>query len=225
MSLYPLSHILPEDYFVHREVTQEVFFPLEKDELYLSVSSPAQGHKKEGVSVAINKLGAGYQNPVKYTLGKAVSENKQAKSPKTDILTLTQEAQEYLARTNKTNKSEKTEQEDLLNKDQNQKDQEKTTAMTEFEFFAKQLQESKENKSSNRIQDLAKCMKIARRIMHGDRVPLKDHKFLAEKFPELYKNSLMFKQHNPEPKKYKSVLSKEDEENCLFLSVFLVLFA
>ncbi|MDE6579439.1 MAG: hypothetical protein K2K41_02785, partial [Ruminiclostridium sp.] len=82
-----------------------------------------------------------------------------------------------------------------------------------FEFFTKQLEEAKENKGGNRIQDLAKCMKIARRIMHGDRVPLKDHKFLAEKFPELYKNSLMFKQHNPEPKKYKSVLSKEDEEN------------
>lgn len=155
--------------------------------------------------MAINKLGAAYQNPIKYTPNKTVSDNKQTKSPKMDILTLTQEAQEYLARTNK---SEKTVQENLQNKDQ-----EKSSAMIEFEFFTKQLEESKENKSGNRIQDLAKCMKIARRIMHGDRVPLKDHKFLAEKFPELYKNSLMFKQHNPKPKKYKSVLSKEDEEN------------
>ncbi len=155
--------------------------------------------------MAINKLGAAYQNPIKYTPNRIGSENKQTKTPKTDILTLTQEAQEYLARTNK---SEKTGQENLQNKDQ-----EKSSAMIEFEFFAKQLEESKENKSGNRIQDLAKCMKIARRIMHGDRVPLKDHKFLAEKFPELYKNSLMFKQHNTEPKKYKSVLSKEDEEN------------
>lgn len=160
--------------------------------------------------MAINKLGAAYQNPIKYTPNKTVSENKQAKSPRTDILTLTQEAQEYLARTNK---SEKSGQEDLLNKDPNKKEQEKSNSMIKFEFFTKQLEEAKENKSGNRIQDLAKCMKIARRIMHGDRVPLKDHKFLAEKFPELYKNSLMFKQQNPEPKKYKSVLSKEDEEN------------
>ncbi|MDE6724657.1 MAG: hypothetical protein K2J79_03540 [Ruminiclostridium sp.] len=163
--------------------------------------------------MAINKLGDAYQNPIKYTPNKTVSENKQAKSLRTDILTLTQEAQEYLARTSKTNKSEKSGQEDLLNKETNKNDQEKSNSMIEFEFFTKQLEEAKENKGGNRIQDLAKCMKIARRIMHGDRVPLKDHKFLAEKFPELYKNSLMFKQHNPEPKKYKSVLSKEDEEN------------
>ena len=155
--------------------------------------------------MAINKLGATYHAPIKYTPNKIGSENKQTKSPKTDILTLTQEAQEYLARTNK---SEKTEQENLQNNNQ-----EKSTSLIQLEAFTKQLQEAKENKSGNRIQDLAKCMKIARRIMHGDRVPLKDHKFLAEKFPELYKNSLMFKQHNPEPKKYKSVLIKEDEEN------------
>lgn len=156
--------------------------------------------------MAINRLGASTQNPIQYTPNKIGSESKQTKSPRTDTLTLTQEAQQYLARTK--NKSEKSEQGNFSSTNQ-----EKNTSFIEMEAFIKQLQESKENKSGNRIQDLAKCMKIARRIMHGDKVPLKDQKFLAEKFPELYKNSLMFKQHNPEPKKYKSVLDKEDEEN------------
>lgn len=155
--------------------------------------------------MAVNKLGAASQNPIIYTPNKTCSESKQTKSPRTDTLTLTQEAQQYLARTNKSGKSEQGNMSD--------NNQEKSTSLIEMEFFMKQLQESKENKSGNRIQDLAKCMKIARRIMNGDKVPLKDHRFLAEKFPELYKNSLMFKKHNPEPKKYKSVLNKEDEES------------
>lgn len=155
--------------------------------------------------MAINKLGTEYQTAIKYTPNKTGFENKQTKSPRTDTLTLTQEAQQYLARTDKNEKSEQGNMSDS--------NQEKNASLIEMDAFMKQLQESKENKSGNRIQDLAKCMKIARRIMHGDKVPIKDHKFLAEKFPELYKNSLMFKQHNPEPKKYKSVLSKEDEEN------------
>ena len=65
MPLYPLSHILPKDCFVHREVTQEVFFPLERDELYRFVSFPANG-KEPSFSLphlAIRLQIPAFQNP------------------------------------------------------------------------------------------------------------------------------------------------------------------
>lgn len=160
---------------------------------------------KEGAFMAVNKLGTASQNPIVYTPNKIGSDSKQTKAARTDTLILTQEAQKYLERTRKEKNEE---QEGLLGNNQD-----KSTSLIEIESFIKQLQESKENKSNNRVMDLAKCMKIARRIMHGDKVPMKDQKFLAEKFPDLFRNALMFRQHNPEPKKYKSVLDKDDEEN------------
>ncbi|HBH96100.1 MAG TPA: hypothetical protein DDX91_10125 [Ruminococcaceae bacterium] len=155
--------------------------------------------------MAVGKLSAAYQNPIKYTPNKFDSDSKQTKPARTDTLTLTREAQQYLERTNKN----KNEAQEGLSDD----GQEKNSSLIQMDFFIKQLQETKENKSSSRVMDLAKCMKIARRIMHGDRVPMKDQKFLAEKFPDLFRNAIMFKQHNPEPKKYKSILDKDDEEN------------
>lgn len=162
---------------------------------------------KEGAFMGINKLGAASQNPILYTPNKIGSENSQTKPARTDTLTLTQEAQKYLA-TTQTKKEGNTKQDDLSNNNPN-----KSASLAEIEAFAKRIQESRENKGSDRIQDLAKCMKIANRIMHGDKVPLKDRKFLAEKFPDLFRNAIMFQKHNPEPKKYKSVLDKDDEEN------------
>ncbi len=57
-------------------------------------------------------------------------------------------------------------------------------------------------------------MKIARRIQNGDKVPLKDIKFLAKKEPKLYMMAMTFKRNdNPKPKKYKTVLEKKDSES------------
>ncbi len=157
--------------------------------------------------MAIDKLNSVQNIPVTYTPKKIAANNNQAKAGRTDTLTLTKEGQEYLARQN-AEKNGTNKQGDVSTKNQ-----EKNSSIIQLEAFIKQLEESKENKSSSRVMDLAKCMKIARRIMNGDKVPLKDQKFLAEKFPDLFRNALMFKKHNPEPKKYKSVLDKEDEEN------------
>lgn len=96
--------------------------------------------------------------------------------------------------------------------DKNNQEEQRSSAYTQLEAMRKQMEESEDNNNKG-IMDLAKCMKIARRIQNGDRVPLKDMKFLAEKYPELYKNSILLKKNNPEPKKYKSVLDKEDEES------------
>lgn len=66
-------------------------------------------------------------------------------------------------------------------------------------------------KSGESFSDLGKCMTIAARIMNGDTVPQKDHKFLAEKYPELYEQAILMRRINHDPKKYKSLI--EDEEN------------
>lgn len=148
----------------------------------------------------INKLNGNCQAPITYTSKKTADSEKAGNTIKADTLTLTDEARAFLDR-QKTGKTDKN----------NEKEQ-SSSAYAQLEAMRKQMEESEDNNNSS-IMDLAKCMKIARRIQNGDKVPLKDMKFLAEKYPELYKNSLLLKKHNPEPKKYKSVLDKEDEES------------
>ncbi|MCM1299719.1 MAG: hypothetical protein NC203_08825 [Firmicutes bacterium] len=92
-----------------------------------------------------------------------------------------------------------------------EKDEQNSSILSQLEAMKKNLEESEKNNKSS-INDLSKAMKIASRIMNGDKVPMKDRKFLAEKYPDLFKNALMFRKQNPEPKKYKSCLDKEDEE-------------
>lgn len=148
----------------------------------------------------INKLNAADTAPITYTRKKAYGGEKAATAIKSDTLTLTDEARAFLER----QKAEKT--------DKNNQEEQRSSAYAQLEAMRKQMEESEDNNNKG-IMDLAKCMKIARRIQNGDRVPLKDMKFLAEKYPELYKNSILLKKNNPEPKKYKSVLDKEDEES------------
>ncbi len=97
------------------------------------------------------------------------------------------------------------------NKDTFVKDEETSTILSQLEAMKKQMEQSEENNKSS-INDLSKAMKIASRIMNGDKVPMKDRKFLAEKYPDLFKNALMFRRQNPEPKKYKSCLDNDDDE-------------
>lgn len=148
----------------------------------------------------INKLNASVSSPITYTPKKASDSGRTAAAAKSDSLTLTDEARAFLDR-QKTGKTDK-----------NGEKEQSSSAYAQLEAMRKQMEESDDKKYSS-VMDFAKCIKIARRIQNGDRVPLKDMKFLAEKYPELYKNSILLKKHNPEPKKYKSVLDKEDEEN------------
>lgn len=98
-----------------------------------------------------------------------------------------------------------------VNKDTFVKDEKTSAILSQLEAMRKQMEQSDEN-NKNSISDLSKAMKIASRIMNGDKVPMKDRKFLAEKYPDLFKNALMFRRQNPEPKKYKSCLDDDDNE-------------
>lgn len=147
--------------------------------------------------MSINKINPAAQSPVTYTPYKNTVNNRNESKHNTDTFTLTRDGQEYLAQKNNTSANNK---------------ENTSSVLAQLEAFRKQMEESDE-KSGDSITDISKCMKIARRIMNGDKVPLKDMKFLAEKQPEIYKNALMFKRQNPEPKKYKSCLDKEDEES------------
>ena len=59
-----------------------------------------------------------------------------------------------------------------------------------------------------------KCMEIARRIMQGKKVPLKDERYLMENDPKGYQLAMaMRKPPKKDEKECKSVLDDEDEES------------
>ena len=59
---------------------------------------------------------------------------------------------------------------------------------------------------------LSRCIKIATRILNGDKVPLKDMKYLQENEPDMFKQAITLRRINPEPKEYDSVLEDEEED-------------
>ena len=140
----------------------------------------------------IDKLNRVQNIAVTYTAKKYVKSDDQEPVNKEDTLTLTKEAQELLAQ-----------------RKENREKTQKSADIIQLDMLIRQLESS--NKKENKVVNMSKCFKIAARISNGDKVPLKDMKFLRENAPELYKNALLFKKHNPEPKKYKSCLDKEDE--------------
>ena len=70
-----------------------------------------------------------------------------------------------------------------------------------------QLREQKkqEYESEKKFTDYGKLLKIAMRIMNGDKVPMTDRKKLAEEMPDLYKQAILMRRlDNDKPRKYKS---------------------
>ena len=129
----------------------------------------------------------------------------------------------FNATQNKNNK-EKTPEELALLKAQ-EKQQQEAQKKAEEEAKQKQLENEKAmlqmqlesaKEQGEAIEDsfstFSKCMTIAHRITKGDRVPMKDMKYLAEHEPDLYKQAIMMRQPNPKPKEHKSVLEEEDEQ-------------
>ena len=55
-----------------------------------------------------------------------------------------------------------------------------------------------------------KCLKIASRIMSGDKVPPEDPRFLLENDPKLYQMAVTGRLPKEDPKEHKSVLDEED---------------
>ena len=77
----------------------------------------------------------------------------------------------------------------------------------------KRMDEAADKRKNDEFDKYAKCLKIAMRIMNGDKVPIKDVKYLAENQPEMYMKAQLLKRVNPEPKKYKSVLDDDDDKD------------
>ena len=59
---------------------------------------------------------------------------------------------------------------------------------------------------------LTTCLEISRRIINGDKVPQKDHKYLMEHNMELYAKSIMMRRHKEDPREYDQ-LSEDEESN------------
>lgn len=82
---------------------------------------------------------------------------------------------------------------------------EKDEAILDLLSLSKESQEAGDD-------DFLKCLEIARRIQAGHQVPEKDRKFLAEKQPEMFLRANLLKRVNPDPKKYSSLISEDEED-------------
>ncbi len=107
---------------------------------------------------------------------------------------------------------QKKQQEEMQKKQQ--EEARKKQLENEMAMLEMQLESAKEQ--SEAIEDsfstFSKCMTIAHRITKGDKVPLKDMKYLMEHEPDLYKQAILMRQPNPKPKEHKSVLEEDDEQ-------------
>lgn len=93
-----------------------------------------------------------------------------------------------------------------------QKKQEYDSAMDRLEQMREA--EKQAEKSGKKFTDYGKLLKIAMRIMNGDKVPMADRKKLAEEMPDLYKQAtLMRRTDNDKPKKYKSEYEDDKEKS------------
>ena len=66
----------------------------------------------------------------------------------------------------------------------------------EYDSVIQQLEKQREaekqaEKSGKKFTDYGKLLKIAMRIMNGDKVPMTDRKKLAEEMPDLYKQAIL----------------------------------
>lgn len=89
----------------------------------------------------------------------------------------------------------------------------KAQQQNELNMLKMQLESSKEQSEAaeESFATFGKCLTIAQRITRGDIVPTKDMKYLMEHEPDLYKQAILMRQPNNDPKKHKSVLEDEDE--------------
>lgn len=149
--------------------------------------------------MSVNGIAASANTPIVYTKTQVPVQRQKSGSSRTDTLTLTEEAQRFLQT-----------QRALENSAKIKKEQPKD----DLQRFIEMLNESDEDDKSSSFLDIAKCMKIARRIQNGDKVPLKDIKFLAKKEPKMFMMAMTFRRNdNPKPKKYKTVLDKNDTKD------------
>ena len=102
-----------------------------------------------------------------------------------------------------TSEAARAEEKTRLEQLREQKKQEYDNAMNQLEQMREA--EKQAEKSGKKFTDYGKLLKIAMRIMNGDKVPMADRKKLAEEMPDLYKQAILMRRlDNDKPKKYKS---------------------
>ena len=76
--------------------------------------------------------------------------------------------------------------------------------MQQLQKMREDEQKAEEKGKSDQFTDYGKLLKIAMRIMNGDKVPTSDMKKLAKELPDLYKQAIIMRNtSNDNPKKYK----------------------
>ncbi len=98
----------------------------------------------------------------------------------------------------------------LLEEKKAEKDREMEEKLFMVERFKEDIEAAKE--AGSPYDDILKCIKIASRIMKGDKVPGKDMNYLAEHQPEMFSAAIMFRDNNEKPKSHKSLLEEPKEE-------------
>ena len=93
--------------------------------------------------------------------------------------------------------------------EQNQQAQEQARLEAERKSGGK----SEEEHALDLLKNSLKCVKIAARIMAGDKVPPEDERYLMENDPEGYKMALAMRKPKKNPKEWKSVLEDEDRKS------------
>ena len=66
---------------------------------------------------------------------------------------------------------------------------------------------------SKSLKTMEKCRIIASRIMKGDKVPMKDLKFLMENDPAGYKLAMALRRNNPDPEEMDSVVEEMEKRH------------
>ena len=94
-----------------------------------------------------------------------------------------------------------------------QKQQEYEQAMQQLQKMREDEQKAEKEGRSDKFTDYGKLLKIAMRIMNGDKVPTSDMKKLAKELPDLYKQAILMRNtSNDNPKKYKKEFKDEKDK-------------
>ena len=118
------------------------------------------------------------------------------------------------------NKKETQSEENLHSEKKSRLEQLRQQKQQEYEQAMQQLKKMREDElkaekegRSDKFTDYGKLLKIAMRIMNGDKVPTSDMKKLAKELPDLYKQAILMRNaSNDNPKKYKKEFEDEKDK-------------
>lgn len=103
---------------------------------------------------------------------------------------------------------------DLSSEDERAREQELQSMLNKIHRFAEQMEEARRagDEASEFWRLQIKAMRIARRIINGDNVPVRDHRFLVEQNPGLYKTAVSLRRRNEDPKDYDALSGCDDRD-------------